>query len=79
MGCGDSDEQLKHLLELCRSFGDGREKPPCLTPKRSGPHRRPGRVSDAWALGGGVLLILISMLGAFLFLNYARDSAAHCI
>jgi hypothetical protein len=65
-GSGDSDEQLRHLLELCRSFADGREKTPPLTPKRSGPHRRPGRVSDAWALGGGVLLILISLLGAFL-------------
>ena len=63
-GGSDSDEQLKRLLEFCRSFAEG--KAPSLTPKRSGPHHRPGRVSDGWALGGGVLLMLISVLGALL-------------
>lgn len=66
-GSGDSNEQLRPVIEFCRSFLDGREKAALWTPKRSGPHRRPGCVSDAWALGGGVLLILISFLCAFLF------------
>lgn len=60
-----SDEQLRRLFEFCRACVSARETP-SLTPKRSGPHRRPGRVSDGWALGGGVLLMVVSVLGAFL-------------
>ena len=63
---GDSEKQLRPLLEFCHSFLDGREKAALLTPKCSGPHRRPGRVSDTWALGGGILVFLISALCAFL-------------
>ena len=63
---GDSGEQLRPVIKFGRSSGHLRDDPVLLTPKKSGPHRRPGRVSDACALGSGVLLISISWLGALL-------------
>jgi hypothetical protein len=63
MQCDASDDQLRRLKGF---VSVGFQQARGLTPKRSGPHCRPGRVSDAWALGGGVLLILLSFLIAAL-------------
>ena len=61
------NEYLERLLEFGRSFSDRAASQLRLTPRHSGPDHRPGRVSDIWALSGGVLLIALSGLGAFLF------------
>jgi hypothetical protein len=63
---GVADEYLERLLEFGRSFSNRAAEHLRFSPRHSGPDCRPGKVSDSWALGGGVLLIALSGLGAFL-------------
>jgi hypothetical protein len=62
------DDYVQRLLEFARSFSDRAKSQLSMTQKCSGPESRPGRVSDVWPLGGGILLIL-SGVAAFLLQN----------
>jgi hypothetical protein len=69
-GVDDSiDDYVKRLLEFAKSFSEPAKAQLSMTQKRAGPDSRPGRVSDIWALGGGVLFILLSGLTALVVQN----------
>lgn len=63
---GVADDYLDRLLEFGRSFSNRAAEHLRFSPRHSSAQSRPGKVSDSWALGGGVLLIALSGLGAFL-------------
>jgi hypothetical protein len=63
------DDYIERLLDFARSFSDRAKAQLSMTQKRAGPESQPGRVSDTWALGGGVLFILLSGLTGLLVQN----------
>ncbi len=59
------NEPLKRLVEFCRSIGTTDEPP--MSPKFSGPHRKPIQVSDSWPLALGITLVVIAVLSGLAF------------